>query len=306
MLTIQTGNFMVYAILFAGNRTAYSDLCVRTAENEGSLFIAYDADKPVGFLCAEDLHRLRRISYVFTKPEFRRRGVMKALIQHAADTFPHATQVVMVEDTENAEIVFSTLRELGFEGFTDRVVYSCSGENLWNKWDSFMQRRVQRLVATLERQGYRAVSFADADENVLRQIYHSDESDYHNELNYKSFFDNAEKGLSMKDSTAVIRDGRLAAYTTVLRPERSSAVFSNISSAQSAIGSGVILMSLAASVNILRASGECNRVSYCIYVDNTKSNQFREKILNEVTTDAKKIMSYFYLKKVITEETPIL
>ena len=281
-------------VLFAGYRRAYSDMCAGSAENTGSIYIAYIDDAPAGVIFTEADRNAEKISYAFTKPEFRRSGVMTELIRAAADGAGKPVEAAVVTPSEDGEIVVHTLLGCGFKIYRVRRVYMCSGPDLWDKWNAFMQKCGNGLLASLGRQGYSSVSFADAGDEILRQIYYSDSSDYRNSLNYKIYFDDMEKRMSAKESMAAIKDGKVMSYTIVLRPDISSAVFRNLSTASDAVGSGLIFMPIAAAMRAIQESG-CKRISYSMDLQSEKSNRFRVRILAPVTTHSKTVTHFRYM-----------
>ncbi len=295
MITIQPGNFISYAVLFSENRTRYADMCVNGAVEGGLLYIGMIENKPAGYLCVEKMSGYYMLTFVFTKPEYRRMGVMKALINEAVNRSPVRVESVVVESTENSDIADHALKSCGFTLYRKRMVYSCGGDDLWEKWEKGMQEHGNALLSTLRRQGYREVSFADAGKEVLEQIYNSDKTDYHNKLNYKMYFDNSAKCMSLKESMAVIKDDKVVSYTIVLRPDNSSAVFRNLSTAKDSIGGGAIFMAIACAVNALKTTG-CRKISYSMDISNNSPNKFREKILSPVTTSQKLINNYCRMK----------
>ncbi len=295
MITIKPGNFISYAVLFAENRTRYTDMCVTGAVEGGLLYIGMIEDKYAGYLCVEKMSGYNMLTHAFTKPEYRQMGVMKALINEAVNRSADRVESVVVEEQDNSDIADHALKSCGFTLYRKRMVYSCAGDDLWEKWDKGMQEHGNALFSTLRRQGYRAVSFADAGNEVLDQIYNSDKTDYHNELNYKMYFDNSGKCMSLKESMAVIKGDKVVSYTIVLRPDSSSAIFRNLSTAKDSIGGGAIFMAIASAVNALKTTG-CKKISYSMDISNNSPNKFREKILSPVTTSQKLINNYCRMK----------
>ncbi len=291
MITIKPGNFISYAVLFAESRTRYTDMCAAGAVEGGLLYIGMIGNEPAGYLCVEKLSGYCMLTYAFTKPEYRRMGVMKALADEAVSRSPVRVESVVIEGQDNSDIADRALRSCGFTLFRKRMVYSCGGDDLWEKWDKGMREHGDALLSTLRRQGYKAVSFADAGNEVLDRIYNSDKTDYHNQLNYKIYFDNSAKCMSLKESMAVIKDGKVVSYTIVLRPDSGSAIFRNLSTAKDSIGGGAIFMAIACAVNALKKTG-CKKISYSMDISDNSPNKFREKVLSPVTTSQKLINNY--------------
>ncbi len=295
MITIKPGNFISYAVLFSENRTRYTDMCVAGAVEGGLLYIGMIDNKYAGYLCVEKMSGYNMLTYAFTKPEYRRMGVMKALIDEAVNQSPVRVESVVIDEQNNSDIADQALKSCGFTLFRKRMVYSCGGDDLWEKWDKGMREHGDALLSTLRRQGYKAISFADAGNEVLDQIYNSDKTDYHNELNYKIYFDNSGKCMSLKESMAVIKEDKVVSYTIVLRPDNSSAIFRNLSTAKDSIGGGAIFMAIACAVNALKTTG-CKKISYSMDISNNSPNKFREKVLSPVTTSQKLINNYCRMK----------
>ena len=145
-----------------------------------------------------------------------------------------------------------------------------------------MDKVGNKFCEILIRQGFECFSFNEAAENFLDELYHSDENEYKNTFSTKVFFDNANKCLDKNLSFLATKNGKLAAYSLVSRPDEKSAVFEHISTSEEHRGTGCIFLPFANSMEEFRKAG-CNRAAYVMYEDNTHANAFRKKLLERVT-----------------------
>jgi len=79
MITVETIPYLGYAMVFYKHRSAYTDMCAHEAEASGMLLCAKYDGTFAGFICVTSNSREDRITYAFTIPEFRRKGVFSAL-----------------------------------------------------------------------------------------------------------------------------------------------------------------------------------------------------------------------------------
>ena len=122
-------------------------------------------------------------------------------------------------------------------------------------------------------------------------MYHSDDNEDTNLLSTKVFFDNANKFLDKDLSFLATKNGKLAAYSFVSRPDSKSAVFEHISTSEEYKGTGCIFLPFAKSMEEFKNSG-CNRAAYVMYDDNTHANAFRKKLLERVTASHHKSYNF--------------
>jgi hypothetical protein len=149
-------------------------------------------------------------------------------------------------------------------------------------WERYMDKVGNKFCEILIRQGFECVSFSEASESQLDELYHSDENEYRNTLSTKIFFDNKSKCLDKNMSFLATKDGKLAAYNLVSHPDAKSAVFEHISTSEEYIGTGCIFLPFAKSMEEFKKSG-CRRAAYVMYEDNTHANAFRKKLLERLT-----------------------
>ena len=152
-MRIEKGNAGLYRRLFGGYTTGFNDSCAERAEKGGRILIAYEESSAAGYLLISADKGTEFMSYVFTLPEFRGRGVMQALISEAfSDSYEHAPELIHI------------FEKLGFEQKGTKYIFHCSGDDLWEHWDAYMEKSGKRLCDTLRRQGYSTVALSGAPE----------------------------------------------------------------------------------------------------------------------------------------------
>lgn len=300
---IQRAAYMDYIVLFEGSRTAYMDYNVKNAlASGGAVYIEYEKEglgqeekkQPAGLLCLCREKELYRISYAFTAEEKRRSGVFTRLLQYVLDTAPGLIEIRLSEQAGYYSWIKPVLSAKGFWLHSACIVYSCSTED-YSYWEAYMQEKGERLCEALLKQGYGCISFEEAPEALLKEIYDAEESDFGNSLSARVFFDQEERCMDKSMSYAVTLDGHLAAYTLVSCPDAHSAVFEQISASGKTRGSGAVFLAFAKSMERIGQPG-IKRVSYAMYEQNNHANAFRRKIPQQLMSSEKRSENYHYRK----------
>lgn len=283
-----------YIVAFAPYNTPFSTQCVNQSAGSGLLFQAKKEKRSIGYLCAVREPGLVRITYAFTVPEYRNTGVFTALADHLTETSESPVRISVLQDQDYSLPIAKACQKLQFLKGERVHIFTCRREN-YPLWEQFMNEKGNRLCSFLERKGYRAVSFADADEDLLFQLRNSRRSDYGNAFDPSMYLDIPENRLSWDMSHAVKKEGRLASYTLVTQNSPTKVVFEQISESAAEQGTGVVLLSFAAAMKAFGES-ECQTVSYAMYESNTRANAFRESILMILSPTVSVSENYFYIR----------
>ena len=294
MRRIISGAYTDYIFLFGDSRTSFSDHAARnSAASGGNIFIMLDDGSPCGYLCTVQEENEARLMYAYTNTEKRRSGVFSALVEYAAETLPRPIKFNISAEHRSYDTAVRICKEAGFEFLSSCTVFK--GTDI-SGWEKYMSGSGGKLCDMLKRRGYTCVSFADAPDNLIDEIYNSHENSFGNRLAVKAFFDNPQKMMNMDMSFAAVRDNSLAAYTLVTSPDRSSAVFEHISASEKEIGSGCILLPFSCSMEKFRQFN-CRRAAYAMYGDNEHANAFRMKLLQCVTSSSSRSENYILKKR---------
>lgn len=293
MMKMIDGSYLDYLFLFGESRTAYSDYSVRNAlSSGGNIYIMMEESDAVGYICTMQEYKKVIVSYALTVPEKRNTGIFTAMMKYVISVSEYPVKLGISEENSVYHAVRKVCQELGLAEQSSTIVFSGNTED--NRgWVEFMEKTGQKICDALLRQGFKSVSFSEADSDLLEQLYHSESNSFQNKLNVKPFFDNPYKGLARDMSFMAVKDGEIAAYTLVSRPDQSSSVFEHISAAQTYIGSGVILLPFSKSMEmygILR----CKRIAYAMHEDNDHANAFRRKLLGKVTSSQRRCYNFEY------------
>ena len=158
-----------------------------------------------------------------------------------------------------------------------------------------MDLKGKRLCETLKRQGYRAVSFGELDEDLLTQLKLSDRSEYANIFHPSMYLENPAHKLSRELSFAAVNEGKLSAYCLVTMGDERSAMFDQISVSAGELGMGVILLPYVFSMERFFEMGLENAY-YAMYGSNERANAFRDKILTVFSTTETTMENYCFLQ----------
>lgn len=281
-----------YMLCFAGERSALSDQYVVESEKYNLLFSARADGAYAGYLCLIPDADTLRIAYVFTAEPYRRQGVCTAMIRFVIDRVRIPVRISIVTSFACRDAIAAVSKKLGFEQIESVEVFTCKREN-YPAWLQFMEQKGNRLCAFLEHRGYEAVRFADADEDLLRQIKESTRSEYANTLDPAPFLEIPEKKMSWTMSWAARKDGQLAAYTLVTQISPAKVIFEHISDSKKERGTGCILLPFARAMETFGTSSN-EMVSYAMYGSNDHANAFRKKLLNVLNSDSITSENYLY------------
>lgn len=294
MRKVIQGTYLDYLFLFGDSRTAFSDLAVQSAEKFGKLYLMMETDRAVGYLCTENEENYCTVLHAYTLPERRNTGIFTELLKTVREESDRVIRLSIAENKACFRQVDHVRRKLGFVTGSSCMIFSGKSENFVN-WETYMTRTGNTFCRILLNQGFQCVSFAEAGNEMLNELYDSEKSDFHNHLDVRLFLDNQSRCLDREMSFLAIKDGVLAAYTLVRRPDRFSAVFEHISAHEKYIGSGCILLPFARSMGMFKEKG-CSRAVYAMYEDNNHANAFRKKLLGKVTSSQKRSYNFFYKK----------
>ncbi len=295
MITVKQDDIGLYRDLFSGYRTLYTDRCADRTARAGRALYAFLDGEPAGYLLISDEHGGDFISYVFTVPDKRGMGVMQTLIRYAADTAEKMIGTAFSDAREFAPALMHVMEKLGFEQGGSRYMFRCDGDDLWERWDAYMNKTGKRLCDTLRRQGYSTVLLSEASEELLEQYRQTPTSEYKNPLNHQHLIMPGAE-VTKDVSVLCVRNGVLSAYVFAYMPERRSAIFKTLSSSAALHGSGVILLPIAESLARVRERG-CKQFVFSMDGIGDHANSFRDKVLSVLISKTSKRISYVYYPK---------
>lgn len=293
MMKMTEGSYLDYLFFFGESRTAYSDYSVRKSlSSGGNIYIMMEESDAVGYICTMEEYKKVIVSYALTVPEKRNAGIFTSMMKHVISVSEYPVKLGISEESSVYPAVRKVCLELGLVEQSSAIVFSGNTED--NRgWLEFMEKTGQKVCDSLLRQGFDCVSFSEADSNLLEQLYYSGSNSFQNKLDVKPFFDNPYKMLDRDMSFMAVKDGEIAAYTLVSRPDQSSSVFEHISAAQTYIGSGVILLPFSKSMEMYGIR-RCKRIAYAMHEDNDHANAFRKKLLEKVTASQRRCYDFVY------------
>ena len=275
-----------YLIAFSDGRTAFSDACIRQASEGGRLYCERADDTYRGFLCTETEGRTTRILYAYTKPEFRGRGIFTSLAEHVVQAAEGDVRISIPEEHPCFPEVDAICRRLGFTPTESLHTFSFdrSQEAAWRR--TKQAQRFDACCDLLRRNGCDAVPFADADEDILRQVQQSHISSFRNPFDPSVYFRLPSKKLSLELSCAAVKDGRLLSYALLSQQSHDAVVFEQMASAVDARNLGVILLPFVYSVDRFFDSGY-RFWAFAIYPSNIESNRIRKTLEKEFAFEEK-------------------
>lgn len=292
MVEIKHGSYMDYVFLFGDSRTIHTDLIVKeTLHGEDKWFlIAYKNEKPAGYLCASREGRLVKVLYVYTQETLRGQGIFHALMEYLIQSTKYTIMMNITQDNPYYHVVESVCHTLQFKEDSAYILYHSEVEKL-SAWDDFMKEKGNALVKLLERWGFSAISLAESPKKIVEQLYNSKENQYQNLLDVRHFFDGENKFVNRELSFVAIKGGELAAYCLVTSRDGVSVVYEQFSVAEKYLGSGVILLPYAKSMEVCKSTG-VKKACFAISETNRRSNLFYEKVLDRINTTKTKSINY--------------
>ena len=147
-MNIEIIPYMGYCFAFMGHRTAFSDYFAREAAECGKLLCAKLDDKFAGYICAADIGREDRVTYAYTRPEYRRQGIFTALLKEISESSEMPVKVNLPAEHEYHDTIVHVCGKLGFARGEDLIVYTCRPDTD-TRWDEFMNSRGNRICEHL-------------------------------------------------------------------------------------------------------------------------------------------------------------
>ena len=298
MITVEKGEPGLYRELFAGYTTLYTERCAENAGKDGRALYAYLDGEPAGYMFLGNDRGTELIHHTFTKPELRGRGVMQALVRYAVDSAGSPIGTSLSDSHEFAPAVMHVMEKCGFERRNGRSVYLCDGDDMWERWDAYMDKHGRRLCDTLRRQGFSTLTLDKASEDLLQQYRDAPDSEYKCQQNHQHLI---LPGAEITPDISVIctHNGRLAAYVFAYMADRKSVIFKTLSSSAALHGSGVIMLAIADAADIVRERG-VTRLVFTMERAGESANAFREKVLSVLVSRRSTIVGFSLFPK--TEE----
>ncbi len=298
---IINSSYTDYLCLFGDFRTAFSDLSAKIAYKFGKLYIMMENDFPIGYICAENDDLFCNVIYAYTIPDKRNCEVFSELLRFIISTSDRDVRLNITENRESFTVVDHVRRKLNFAIESTCIVFSGKSDDFGN-WERYMEETGNKFCEILLRQGYKSISFAEADNSLIENLYHSKNSDFQNRLDVRPYINRKSKCLDKDMSFMAVKENTITAYTLVRRPNQKSAVFEHISVHEKYIGSGCILLPFASSMKMFKEFG-CWRAAYAMYENNSHANAFRKKLLKKVTSSQKRSYNYiYYVKETLCHE----
>lgn len=295
MITIKESGIEQYREFFGSYRTAFTDRCAESVARSGRALFAYLDGAAAGYLLTSKDNGTEFLLYAFTLPELRGKGVMQALVREAAETSEGEFGTAFSDGHEFAPELMHIMEKLAFERGRSKYIFRCCGDDLWDRWDSFMEKKGRKSCETLRRQGYSTVTLADASEELLEQYRQTPYNEYANPLNHQHLIlPGAE--ITKDVSVMCTLNGKLAAYVFAYMPDRYSAIFKTLSSSAALQGGAAILLPLCDSFARVRERG-CTQFVFSMDGVGDHANSFRNKVLSNVISKTSKRLSYIYPKK---------
>ena len=297
MRKIIESTYLDYIFLFGDVRTKRLDRGVQLSLGTGGKFlIMYEDDKCIGFLCYSLGPHFALIKNAYTRVEFRRKGVFTELLKYADQNEVLPMQMAVLEENDFGEIMLlPAILDVGFHKITTNKVYYCHRKD-FHKWEEYMEAGGGKMVRLLERQGFEAVSFAEAPTELLEQLIQSENNSFENQLEVEQFFQKQERGLDLRLSHMAHKNGTLVAYCLVCGLQNGEVCFEQFSVAKEFRGTGVLILCFAKAMEQINPL-ECKGAWYEINEHNKESNAFRDKVLDKITSRRLTYGIYEYQEK---------
>lgn len=302
MITVEQMSLFHFLMTFT-ERNPYVNLCAREASEKGILLGAEYDGKPAGYLCAGYDTQTLLITYAYTLEEFRNKGVLSALVRKLSKmTKDTCLRISIKSDNPYYTAFASVCKHNRFEQRDSVKTYICRCEDpaVAEKWHGFMEKQGNRLCATLKRQGFQAMSFQDAPQELLSQVYSSQETDYGNTLDPKPFFDVKAKNMLYDMSFVAKKNGKLSAYVLAVGAGTGNVIYEHISAHAGELGRGAVFLPFCRAVDIF-FDKHMKTASYAMYDSNQHAGAFRKKVLSIFDTRCSEVCNFYRYPMIFKE-----
>jgi len=305
MLQIDELYLLQYSILLPQSwRSPLSDYFMRlAAAGEGKAFLLRKDDAFAGYAILVAENHGWVLKYLYIAPECRRQGCAKYFIRQLVERMPQYLRIHLVESLPCFEILCSCLQKLGFRANDTSCVYAVPVDDvLWARMDELKMTRMKEMLL---RGGSECVTFAKMSEDIRQQLLHSTTGEFSNTLDPAEFMRNPAARLDENLSVALVRDGKLRAYTLITRPSVGTVSVEQIAETHSDIGSGKIVAPLCETLEAMRRDPKIDHMQLTISDSNFRSYRFVMEVLKGTNIHTTKNMSVFCAPAMLKPENSV-
>lgn len=193
------------------------------------------------------------IEYVFVSEQFRGQGIGTHLVEAAASVArqkekPALKARTIVQDPFGG-IYARMLEKAGFMPTdTASLVRFSDNPKTRQAWAEFMETRGRRICKKLEERGYRTISFAEADAELMQRFGEAVKTSFPFHLDPFLFLNNRDQRPVREFSFLTLKGEQPAAYSIVTTVDGKPMSFQQLSAAFQYQGSGAFLLPIAAFV----------------------------------------------------------
>lgn len=255
-------NILDYLKDFSSFRTPLSDFYIKSKRCR--ILGIYDENKVgKGFLLAEPGEPTE---ILFLAAENEDTSIKRKLLGRMARTLPSKSEIRWRLLENSKDEAFAA--EFGFRH--DKTVHLFRTVGPEDEHAEELIRKYEKLYSFVENHGYHAVSFNELTKAELRQIRNNPDREFDSYLRPGVLMDDAAGGFSAELSFAAVKDGKVAAYTIIRRPDAKSCIFEIICVAKSERNSGVFILPFLSSLKTIKSSG-AEVALFAIYDNNSKT-----------------------------------
>lgn len=194
---------------------------IRSApRNDGVVLGAYlngeSAQRLVGIAVLR-LKKWAAIEYIFVDEEFRGQGVGTQLVQTAASLAQERGKPVIkapaIIQEPCGRIFAHLLEKVGFQAHDTASIFRFRNTyQARQAWAEFMERKGRRICKRLEERGFRTISFAEADAELMERFAQAVKTRFPANLNPYSFLDSHDHKVVRDFSFLALKGDDPAAY----------------------------------------------------------------------------------------------
>lgn len=299
MLQTEELYYLQYIMLFPAEwRCPLSDHYMKAADGEcGRAFVLKADEKPVAYAVLSRENQGWILEYIYTDKNERGKGFAAFLIRDIIMRSEKYLRVHILQSHPYYKEMTACLNKLGFVVNDVSCVFSAEvGEKMWARMDELNLVRMKELLLG---DGSECIPFRNMDDSIRNQLISSPSSEFSNSLDPAPLLKNSAYKVDHGISTALVKNGRLKAYTLVTRPSHNSVTVEQIAESQDELGSGRVVAPLCTTLEAVRSIPEITVMKMTISDRNKKSYKLVTRILKAENLDTTKNMSFIITKELL-------
>lgn len=247
-------------------------------------------------ICALKIGKRASLEYIFVEENSRNQGIATQMLERAIaltqDLNVDILSALVIPQNACGDILEHLLIKTGFDKLNTATIARFDYATSAPAWNEFMEQRGTSICKGLLKKGYKTVSFAEVDEEVLEKLRTAMVDDFPRQLDPFRLMASKEQKFVPDHSFITLKDGNPAAFATVTTIDDRSLSFQQLSAGYKYQGRGAFLLPLAALIEKLITEQHYTRVATLVHDSNNRMQALINGFLQTLAISMKTQNSY--------------